>query len=80
MEMIGHCCYTLPLCRLDFSNDSDEFPELNADPANKAVFSVNIHSKSAHRNKFRGVLKSYITFITQTPKTTMKESHIEQFH
>lgn len=32
MKTTRYCCYTLPLCRLDFSNDSDEWPELKADP------------------------------------------------
>lgn len=32
MKLTWNYCYTLPLCRLDFSNDSDECPELNADP------------------------------------------------
>jgi hypothetical protein len=33
MEITRHHCYTLPLCRLDDFSDSDECPELSADPA-----------------------------------------------
>jgi hypothetical protein len=66
MKITRHHCYTLPLCRLDFSNDSDECPELNADPAtnqclvwmNDAIVHLHIH---AHKiNTWINTLQDFI--------------------
>jgi hypothetical protein len=70
-EITGHHCYTLPLCRLDFSNDSDECPELNVDPTtNKCSVWMNYVIVHLHIHMFVHlkyincslILGSYILF------------------
>lgn len=62
VEITGHHCYTLPLCRLDFSNDSDECPELNVDPTTNRC-SVWMNDVTIHLHIHMRVHMKYINSL-----------------